>query len=103
MKQLQEALRLKEESQKNQQIIALQKEQEYMKNASLKEQIRQQKMSAEERRQFELAQKRQQQRNKLINSILDENRIRMEVEQQVADLEKEEYELIQRLQNTSNI
>ena len=59
MKQLQEALRLKEESQKNQQIIALQKEQEYMKNASLKEQIRQQKMSAEERRQFELAQKRQ--------------------------------------------
>lgn len=27
----------------------------------------------------------------------------MEVEAQVADLEKEEYELIQRLQNTSNI
>lgn len=27
----------------------------------------------------------------------------METEQKVADLEKEEYELIQRLQNTSNI
>jgi|TARA_B110000977_G_scaffold196111_1_gene275827 hypothetical protein len=44
-----------------------------------------------------------QQRNRLINSILEENNKRMEIEQRVADLEKEEYELIQRLQNTSNI
>lgn len=44
-----------------------------------------------------------QQRNRLINSILEENNKRMEIEQQVANLEKEEYELIQRLQNTSNI
>jgi len=44
-----------------------------------------------------------QQRNRLINSILEENNKRMEIETKVADLEKEEYELIQRLQNTSNI
>lgn len=44
-----------------------------------------------------------QQRNRLINSILEENNRRMETEARVADLEKEEYELIQRLQNTSNI
>ncbi len=44
-----------------------------------------------------------QQRNRLINSILEENNKRMEIERRVADLEKEEYELIQRLQNTSNI
>ena len=44
-----------------------------------------------------------QQRNRLINSILEENNRRMEIEDQVAELEKEEYELIQRLQNTSNI
>ena len=44
-----------------------------------------------------------QQRNRLINSILEENNKRMEIESKVAELEKEEYELIQRLQNTSNI
>ena len=47
--------------------------------------------------------KKMQQRNRLINSILEENNKRMEIEAKVADLEKEEYELIQRLQNTSNI
>lgn len=47
--------------------------------------------------------KKMQQRNRLINSILEENNKRMEIETKVADLEKEEYELIQRLQNTSNI
>jgi len=34
------------------------------------------------------------QRNRLINSILEENNIRMEIEAKVAFLEKEEYELI---------
>jgi len=52
---------------------------------------------------MELNDKKMQQRNRLINSILEENNKRMEIEQRVADLEKEEYELIQRLQNTSNI
>jgi len=36
-------------------------------------------------------------RNRLINSILEENNRRMETEAHVAQLEKEEYELIQRL------
>mmetsp|Transcript_6541 Transcript_6541/g.10510 ORF Transcript_6541/g.10510 Transcript_6541/m.10510 type:complete len:90 (-) Transcript_6541:20-289(-) len=44
-----------------------------------------------------------QQRNRLINSIHEENTRRIDIERRVADLEKEEYELIQRLQNTSNI
>ena len=39
-KQLGEAQRLKDESAKNAQIIALQKEQEYMKNNNIKEMIR---------------------------------------------------------------
>ncbi len=38
-----------------------------------------------------------QQRNRLINSILEENNKRMEIEGKVSELEKEEYELIQRL------
>jgi len=34
---------------------------------------------------------------------LEENNKRMEIEAQVAELEKEEYNLIQKLQNTSSI
>jgi len=60
-------------------------------------------MEAEDRKELEVRDKKMQQRNRLINSILEENNKRMEIEQRVADLEKEEYELIQRLQNTSNI
>lgn len=45
-----EAQRLKQETIKNEQIINLQKEQEYMKNNSIKEMIRQQKLEAEERK-----------------------------------------------------
>lgn len=74
-----------------------------MKNASIKEMIRKQKLDASDRRDFEHRDKKHAQRNKLINSILEENNKRMEIEQKVAELEKDEYELIQRLQNTSNI
>lgn len=59
--------------------------------------IRQQKMTAEQRIQEEKMKKKQENRNRLINSILEENQKRMEIESQVADLEREEYELIQRL------
>lgn len=58
---------------------------------------------AEERKEMELQEKRLMQRNRLINSILEENNRRMEIESQVAELEKEEYNLIQKLQNTSSI
>ena len=50
MKHMSEAQRLKQETMKNEQIINLQKEQEYMKNNSIKEMIRQQKLEAEERK-----------------------------------------------------
>ena len=43
---------------------------------------------------MERNEKRLQQRNRLINSILEENHIMMEIESKVAELEKEEYELI---------
>lgn len=74
-----------------------------MKNASIKQMISKQKLDASERKDLETRDKKNMQRNRLINSILEENNKRMEIEQKVADLEKEEYELIQRLQNTSNI
>jgi hypothetical protein len=49
---LNEAQRLKEESTKNGMIIRRQKEQEVMKNSSIKEMIRKQKMDAEERKEL---------------------------------------------------
>ena len=74
-----------------------------MKNQSIQNMVRSQKLEGERRKEMEQQEKRLQQRNRLINSILEENNKRMEIEGMVAHLEKEEYELIQRLQNTSNI
>jgi hypothetical protein len=51
-------------------------------------------LDATDRREFENRDKKQAQRNRLINSILEENNKRMEIEQKVAELEKDEYELI---------
>lgn len=56
--------------------------------------IRQQKLMAEERKEMELQEKKLQQRNRLINSILEENNFRLEIEEKVSQLEKEEHELI---------
>ena len=41
-----------------------------------------------------MQEKKLQQRNKLINAILEENNRRLDIEEQVAHLEKEEHELI---------
>jgi hypothetical protein len=49
---------------------------------------------AEERKEMEVQEKKLQQRNRLINSILEENNKRLEIEERVAQLEKEEHELI---------
>lgn len=52
MKQQQEAQRLKDEREKNERIISMQKEQELMKNHNIKEMIRNQKLMAEERKEM---------------------------------------------------
>lgn len=75
-------------------MIRMQKQHEEMKNQSIQNMVRNQKMDAERRKEMERQEKRLQQRNRLINSILDENNKRMEIEAMVAQLEKEEYELI---------
>ena len=54
-------------------------------------------MEAEEKKDVVKEQKRLRNRNRIIDSILEENHRRMEVERSVAQLEKVEYELIQRL------
>lgn len=49
---MREADQLKMERQKNEQLIQMQKEQEVMKNSSIKDMIRQQKMMAEEKKEM---------------------------------------------------
>jgi len=51
-----------------------------MKNNNIKEMIRQQKLQAEDRKRMENEEKRMMNRNRLINSILEENNRRMETE-----------------------
>jgi len=46
--------------------------------------VRSQKMEGERRKEMERQEKRLSQRNKLINSILEENNKRMEIESMVA-------------------
>ena len=52
LRQVNEAQRLKDESTKNGMIIRRQKEQEVMKNSSIKEMIRKQKLDAEDRKEM---------------------------------------------------
>ena len=49
---MREADQLKMERQKNEQLIQMQKEQEVMKNSSIKDMIRSQKMMAEEKKEM---------------------------------------------------
>lgn len=65
--------------------------------------VREQKMEAAQRRELEVMQKRQQQRQELIRKIIAENELRLKIEAEVSKLEQDEFELIQRLQNTSNL
>jgi len=51
-----------------------------MKNNNIKEMIRQQKLQSEDRKRMENEEKRMMNRNRLINSILEENNRRMETE-----------------------
>lgn len=85
---------MKEQSAQHTEIIKMQKEQDFVKNTTIKQAIRQQKMEAEEKKDLMNEQKRLRNRNRIIDSILEENHRRMEVERQVAQLEKVEYELI---------
>lgn len=52
MKQQEEALRLKDERNRNEQIIRRQKEAEMIKNNNVKQMVRQQKLMAEERKEM---------------------------------------------------
>ena len=66
----------------------------------MKQMIKNQEYELEERKRKEHQDRKQKARQDLINKILSENEKRMKIENEVERMEKEELDLIQKLQNT---
>lgn len=90
----------KDEKQEQKNMLHLQRQQEYLKNTSLKQMIKNQQQEANDRKRRELNEKQMKARAQLEEKMSKEEMARMEHEQMVAKMEQEELELIQRLQNT---
>lgn len=99
-KKAEEAERIKREKAEGSNFKNLQKEQEHLKNASLKQMVKTHEQELEEKKRLLAQERREKSRQDVINKILQENEKRVEIEGQVARLEQEELELIQKLQNT---
>lgn len=95
-----EAERLRQEKREQEELVEMYRQQEQLKNTSMKQMIRNREKEAEERRRREFAEKQAKARSNLDAKVLKENHKRMEHEKMVAKMEQEELELIQRLQNT---
>lgn len=69
----------------------------------MRQQVLNQKAEQQEMRNMQAHLKRQQQRAELIRRINEENEKRMQIESEVARLEREEAEWIKKLQNTNQV
>jgi hypothetical protein len=81
----------------HEEMVAMQKKTEELKNRSMKQMIRSQKQEGVNSREQEKMFKRQQQRQDLINRINEENDRRKQIEGEVGRLEMEEAEWIKKL------
>lgn len=87
----------------HEEMVAMQKRTEELKNKSMKQMIKSQKQEGISNREQEKAFKRQQQRQDLINRINEENDQRKSIETEVGRLETEEAEWIKKLQHTNQL
>ena len=87
----------------HEEMVAMQKRTEELKNKSMKQMIKSQKQEGVSNREQEKAFKRQQQRQDLINRINEENDQRKSIETEVGRLETEEAEWIKKLQHTNQL
>lgn len=90
----------KQEKDEQKQFLQMQRQQEYLKNTSLKHMIKQQATEAQERKKRDLAEKQERARQQIANKMMSEEEQRLNHEAMVQKMEQEELELIQRLQNT---
>lgn len=90
----------KREKEDQKELLEYQKQEDYLRNTSRKQMIRNTQKEAIEKKQQEIELKKAEAKRALMNRIIKENQLRMEREAVVAKLEQEELELIQNLQNT---
>lgn len=98
-----DAERLRQEKREQEELVEMYKQQEQLKNTSMKQMIRNSEKEAEENRKREYSIKKAKARSNLDEKVLKENSRRIEHEQMVAKMEREELELIHRLQNTQTV
>lgn len=91
---------VKQEKRDQKDFMHIQKQQEYLKNTSLKQMIKFQQKEAQEKRNRDLLEKQARTRQQIEEKAQREEMKRIEHEQMVSRMEQEELELIQRLQNT---
>lgn len=77
--------------------VNLIKQQEQLKNASMKQMIRNQELELEDKKRRDQAERRAKARQELCRKIMEENQRRINIEMDVARMEQEELELIQKL------
>merc|ERR1712000_725958 len=80
--------------------ISIQKQEDIIKNTASKVEIRQQQKEWEARKRRMDEEKRQKAKMDVENKIMQENRLRLQREADIAKMEQEELELINKLQNT---
>ena len=95
-----DADRLKAEKQEQKEYIQMVKQQETMKNAQMRQLIKNSENDVLDRKQREQMEKKLKIRQELQQKIMDENAKRIAIESEVSRLEQEELKLIQNLQNT---
>ena len=78
----------------------VQKNQEQIKNHSLKQMIRGQQKEAQEKKQRDLMERQMRAKQQIEDKTLNEDHKRIEHQSMIERMEREELELIQRLQNT---
>jgi hypothetical protein len=100
MKKRTQAEQIKFEKQEQLEQAYLQREQEHLKNSSVKQMIKSMELGLQDKKSREQAERKARARQELISKILQENATRLQIESEVVRMEQEELELINRLQNT---
>lgn len=90
----------KRELEDQKELLEYQKREDFLRNTSRKQMIKNTQKEAHDRKVQEAEEKKLQAKRALMEKIIKENQKRMEKEAKVARLEQEELELIQKLQNT---
>ena len=91
---------VKMEKREQRDFMQIVRNQEHVKNTSLKQIIKSQQVEAREKKQRELVEKQMRAKQQVEDKMMREEQKRIEHQTMIERMEREELELIQRLQNT---